>query len=77
MTEVAIAQTALLDGAAGLALGKQILEKLSGTPDALIVFASSKNDYEELLRALSAGVGLHCDGMPNWNRTGRANKAAI
>ena len=57
MTEVAIVQTDLVDREAGLLLGRQIREQLSGPPDALIVFASSRNDYEALLGALAEAAG--------------------
>ncbi len=60
MTESAIAQTDLENGAAGRALGEQIHDQLHGErPDALIVFASSRNDYTELLEALDAACRPH------------------
>ena len=53
MTDVATARTSLLDRSAGQALGREIDEQLSGgQPDAVVVFASSLNDYPTLLRAL-------------------------
>jgi len=53
MTEVAILQTAERDRAAGLSLGRQIRERLSGAPDAIIVFAAPGNDFRALLSALA------------------------
>src|SRR5688572_26149012 len=38
--------------AAGTALGDEVRVKLGGPPDALIVFASPKYEYAELLRAI-------------------------
>jgi hypothetical protein len=53
MTRVATASTSLTGRAAGEDLASQIRSKLGGDrPDAVIVFASSQNDYEALLRAL-------------------------
>ncbi len=58
MTDVATASTALKGRNAGLDLAKTIREGLHGaTPDALIVFASSDNDYEALLSALQKESG--------------------
>jgi len=58
MTDVAIASTALKDGAAGEELAARVRSELHGAaPDALIVFASSQNDYKSLLTALKAGSG--------------------
>jgi hypothetical protein len=56
-TEVAIAQTPLSGREAGETLGRQIRERLSGPPDALIVFASPKNDFSALLEALAEAAG--------------------
>lgn len=53
MTEVAILQTADRDREAGLSLGHQIRERLSGPPDAIIVFAAPGNDFRALLSALA------------------------
>ena len=56
MTDVATAATACTDAAAGEDLASQIREQFEGErPDAVIVFASAQNDYEQLLRALDAG----------------------
>ncbi len=56
MTDIATASTGLLDREAGEDLSAQILKQLDGaTPDAVIVFASSTNEYEALLRAVSEG----------------------
>lgn len=54
MTKSATAFTSLSDSvAAGYNLGQQIKQSLQGqSVDALIVFASSHNDYEKLLKAL-------------------------
>src|SRR5688572_16954231 len=57
MTEVAIVQTDLAGREAGEALGRQIRERLSGTPDALIVFAAPDTDHAALLEALAAATG--------------------
>ena len=57
MTEVAIVQTDLAGREAGEALGRQIREQLSGTPDALIVFAAPDTDHAALLEALAAATG--------------------
>lgn len=57
MTEVAIVQTDLADREAGVFLGRQIREQLSGAPDALIVFASPHNDFTALLEALAETSG--------------------
>ncbi len=53
MTEVAILQTAERDRAAGLSLGRQVREQLSGAPEAIIVFAAPGNDFRALLSALA------------------------
>ncbi|HUQ18106.1 MAG TPA: FIST N-terminal domain-containing protein [Gemmatimonadaceae bacterium] len=56
MTSLAVASTGLRDREAGNDLAAQILTGLGGeSPDALIVFASSQNDYTPLLEALQAG----------------------
>jgi hypothetical protein len=57
MTEVAIVQTDLAGREAGEALGLQIRERLSGTPDALIVFAAPDTDHAALLETLAAATG--------------------
>ena len=57
MTEVAIVQTARRDADAGRELGEQIRRQLSGTADALIVFASPDNDHGALLEALAETTG--------------------
>ena len=56
MTDAAVVQTDAPDSAAaGAALGEQVLNAFSGAvPDALIVFASARYDYEALLQALHA-----------------------
>ncbi|HUP90151.1 MAG TPA: FIST N-terminal domain-containing protein [Longimicrobiales bacterium] len=54
MTESAVVHTNEDGGAAGKDLAAQIHAKLAGrSPDALIVFASPRNNYEELLHALN------------------------
>jgi hypothetical protein len=56
MTSVATASTARLDREAGEDLAAQIRTGLGGeSPDAVLVFASSRNDYVPLLEALQAG----------------------
>ena len=58
MTDVATASTGLKGRDAGLDLARLIGEGLKGArPDAVIVFASSDNDYEALLDALRAESG--------------------
>lgn len=57
MTEVAIVQTPKRDREAGLALGAQIRSQISGTPDALIVFAAPHNDFVALLESLAESTG--------------------
>lgn len=56
MLNSATAFTDLLDSRlAGIAIGTQIMDASQGeSPDALIVFASAKYDYPELLRAIDA-----------------------
>ena len=55
MTDVAVASTRLCNREAGEDLAKQIRTQLGeGSPDAVIVFASSQNDYEALLGGLDA-----------------------
>jgi hypothetical protein len=53
MTEIAILQTTERDRAAGLSIGRQIRDQLSGAPDAIIVFAAPGNDFRALLSALA------------------------
>lgn len=57
MLESAVAFTDLPDShAAGTSIAIQVLEALNGeVPDALILFASSRYDYSELLHAVEAG----------------------
>jgi hypothetical protein len=57
MTEVAILQTSERDRTAGLSLGRQIRNQLSGAPDAIIVFAAPGNDFPALLSALAESTG--------------------
>ncbi|MDB4886154.1 MAG: hypothetical protein JWN79_1592 [Gemmatimonadetes bacterium] len=57
MTDVAIFQTDLVNRDAGLHLGRQIRDQLGGAPDALIVFASPRNDHAALLEALAESAG--------------------
>lgn len=56
MTKTAVVYTDIADSSeAGTFLGSEISKKLNGNlPDALIVFASSKHDYEQLLTALDS-----------------------
>ena len=55
MTESVIVHTDLIDQDAGLLLGQQIHDRMPGAPpDALIVFASPRNDYSALLEALNS-----------------------
>ena len=57
MTQVAIVQTELTDDAAGELLGREVVAGLGGRPDAVIVFASPKNEYHSLLKALARTTG--------------------
>lgn len=57
MTDIAIASTERHDRAAGTDLAEQIRGKLRGVPDAVLVFASSQNDYTALLSALKDETG--------------------
>lgn len=57
MTDVVIVQTDRVDRDAGLHLGGQIRERFSAPPDALIVFASPRNDHAALLAALAESAG--------------------
>jgi hypothetical protein len=56
MTDSTVVYTDLIDSTkAGQLLGTKILEELEGhSPDALIVFASSRHDYSKLLEAVNA-----------------------
>jgi hypothetical protein len=56
MTDSTVVYTDLTDSTeAGNFLGTKILEELDGhSPDALIVFASSRHDYSKLLEAVKA-----------------------
>jgi hypothetical protein len=56
MTDSTVVYTDLIDSTeAGNLLGTKILEELDGhSPDALIVFASSRHDYSKLLEAVKA-----------------------
>jgi hypothetical protein len=65
MTQAVVSQTDQTGRAAGEALGAAVLEKLAGSsPDALIVFASPRQDHRALLEALTAacqpGVLVGC-----------------
>lgn len=56
MTDVAIASTSFTDREAGEDLAAKIRAEMPGAPpDALMVFASPKNDYSALLQALAEG----------------------
>lgn len=58
MTDVATGSTSLKGRDAGYDLAAQIAAGMGGaTPDAVIVFASSDNDYEALLSALAERCG--------------------
>ena len=58
MTDVVTASTPMRDGAAGADLATQLRAGLDGgVADAVIVFASSQNDYAALLDALQRGTG--------------------
>lgn len=85
MTDIAVASTALQNGAAGEDLATQLSKEFKGPPDALIVFASSANNYRELLTALdsrlhpTAMVGCSSAGefTTETDGTGRTSAIAI
>ena len=84
MTDVAIASTALTNREAGEDLATQIDAALDGwPPDALIVFASPKNDYGALLRELqtrtraNAMVGCSSAGEFTTDSDGTGRTSAI
>jgi hypothetical protein len=54
VTDIAIASTALQNTQGGEDLASQLANKFKDAPDALIVFASSANDYGALLTALDS-----------------------
>lgn len=57
MTDIATASTTRTDREAGEELAASLMAELGGeVPDAVIVFASSQNDYRALLGALAAGT---------------------
>lgn len=75
MTDVAIVQTELRDGAAGAWLGQQLADELQGgPPDAIIVFASPTNDHVALLQALrascAAGAIVGCSSAGEFTGAG-------
>jgi hypothetical protein len=54
MTDVAVAHTDSPDSVeAGRSLGRQIAKGLDGSPDAVILFASTRHNFPSLLQALS------------------------
>lgn len=74
MTDVAIVQTELRDGAAGAWLGQRLAREMGGAPpDAVIVFASPANDYVALLQALraacEAGAIIGCSSAGEFTGT--------
>jgi hypothetical protein len=86
MTVVATASTSRRDREAGKDLASQIRSGLGGeSPDALLVFASSQNDYEPLLEALQAGcspatmIGCSSAGefTSDTDGTGRSSAIAL
>ena len=84
MTDIATASTASRDAAAGRDLAGQIRSGLGGgTPDAVIVFASSENDYGALLAALDEGcqpktlIGCSSAGEFTSSRAGTGMSSAI
>lgn len=62
MTQTTIALTGTQDSAgAGSELGRSLREALGGSaPDAVVVFASARHDYDALLSALAETAGTHC-----------------
>ncbi|HUQ47842.1 MAG TPA: FIST N-terminal domain-containing protein [Gemmatimonadaceae bacterium] len=86
MTSVAVASTGLRDREAGTDLADQIRNGLGGdAPDAVLVFASSQNDYEPLLEALQAGCNpaalIGCSSAGEFTETtdgmGRSSAIAL
>jgi hypothetical protein len=85
MTEIAIASTALQNREAGEDLASQLSKSLKGPPDALIVFASSANNYRALLTALDDKIQpktlLGCSSAGEFTTesdgTGRTSAIAI
>ncbi len=86
MTSVSVASTGLRDREAGTDLAAQIRGGLGGeSPDALLVFASSENDYGPLLEALQAGcnprVLIGCSSAGEFtgatDGTGRSSAIAL
>ena len=60
-TQSAVVQTDLTDSReAGAALASQICEALGEAPDAVILFASPRHDFPQLLAALDAGCKPRC-----------------
>ena len=63
-TRIAVAQTPLTGGAAGIELARSIVGSLGASPHALIVFATPDQDHRALLRALqrecNPGVMVGC-----------------
>jgi hypothetical protein len=54
MTDAAVIHTDLADSSdAGRFLGRRISQEIDGTPDAVILFASTRHDFSALLRSLS------------------------
>jgi hypothetical protein len=82
--ETAIAYTNFDDSvAAGRALAHDIMAELSGPPDAVVVFASPKYVYEDLLQALAEGcpagvmVGASSAGEFTHNTSGEGTACAL
>lgn len=62
MTQTTIALTETRDSAAaGSELGNRLREAFGGAaPDAVVVFASARHDYDALLEALATAAGTRC-----------------
>jgi hypothetical protein len=84
MMETAIAYTNLEDGvSAGRALGRELRAGLSGSPDALVVFAAPQYAHGDLLRALAeecpAGVMIGASSAGEFTHlaTGEGTASAL
>lgn len=61
MTQTTIALTETVDSArAGSELGQRLRDALGSAPDAVVVFASARHDYDVLLQALADAAGTQC-----------------
>ena len=84
MTEAVSVLSTATDGAtAGRELGERIVSQLHGPPDAVIVFASARYEYEPLLNALASSchpralVGCSSAGEFTGNSHGEGGASAV